>query len=390
MAYSPHPEFSRLYSIFTPDADSIGGHLNSLKARLSADDPLLVTTGSDIIIFPGSGRAPLMESFRNSTRGFVELTSISHLGVAVPFIVRMRELGDPAWEAHARRLMEQIVKVRAISTEAYWRDTVAVAAWAGLESKIADLVDYSCAVTLDFLSRGLADQTRLTFDYLRKHYLDPVGSGDVPVPINDMMAGTFGLVFLDIGHRIIGWLRNQDFDWQRLMVVVSGRAGRATAGLTWPTNSMCHLLWRASAERLPPERLYIAPHAPSLVLGDLRDAASRAALEAQFRQIWFSTRVTVEVGREMFEGYPAFKPAINSAPVIDAGTRSIGEMPAVRSPDDRRAVMTRLRFVMEDPAQQLANSVAHYIIDQLCATNNRPADVIVAGFTNVTYPRRVS
>ena len=390
MSYSPHPEFSRLYSIFTPDADSIGGHLNSLKARQSADDPLLVTTGSDIIIFPGSGREPLMESFRNSTRGFVELTSISHLGVAVPFIVRMRELGDPAWEAHARRLMEQIAKVRAINTEAYWRDTVAVTAWVGQESKITDLVEYSCAVTLDYLTRALADQTLLTFDHLREHYLDPVHSERVPVPINDMMAGTFGLVFLDIGHRIIGWLRNQDFDWQRLMVVVTGRAGRATAGLTWPTNSMCHLLWRASNERLPPERLYIAPHAPSLVLGDLRDAASRVALETQFRQIWYSTRVTVEVGRAMFEGYPAFIPAVNSAPVIDASTRSLGEMPAVTSPDDRRAVMTRLRFVMEDPAQQLANSVAHYIIDQLCATNNRAADVIVTGFTNVTYPRRVS
>jgi hypothetical protein len=390
MAYSPHPEFRTLYSIFTPDADSIGGHLNSLKARLSSDDPLLVTTGSDIIIFPGSGREPLMESFRNSTRGFVELTSISHLGVAVPFIVRMRELGDPAWEAHAHRLIDQIVKVRAVNTEVYWRDTVAVTAWAGMETKITDLVDYSCAVTLDYLTRGLADQSRLTFDYLRTHYLDPVNDTDVPVPINDMMAGTFGLVFLDIGHRIIGWLRNQDFDWQRLMVVVSGRAGRATAALTWSTNTMCHLLWRASAERLPPDRLYIAPHAPSLVLADLRDAASRAALEAEFRQIWFSIRATVEVGREMFAGYPAFEPAINSAPVIDASTRSISEMPAVRSPDDRRAVMTRLRFVMEDPAQQLANSVAPYIVDQLCDSDNRPADVIVAGFTNVTYPRRFS
>ena len=48
--------------------------------------------------------------------------------------------------------------------------------------------------------------------------------------------------------------------------------------------------------------------------------------------------------------------------------------------------MTRLRFVMEDPAQQLANSVAPYIVDQLCDSDNRPADVIVAGFTNVTYP----
>jgi hypothetical protein len=388
MAYSPHPEFSTLYSIFTPEADSIGGHLNNLKARLSADDPLLVATGSDVIIFPGSGREPLMESFRNSTRGFIELTSISHLGVAVPFIVRMRELGDPAWEAHAHRLMEQIVKVRAINTEAYWRDTVAVEAWAGLESKITDLVEYSCDVTLEFLTRGLADQTRLTFDYLRNHFLDPVQSADVPVPINDMMAGTFGLVFLDSGHRIIRWLRAQDFDWQRLMAIVSGRAGRVTAGLTWQTNSMCHLLWRASAERLSPERLYIAPHAPSLVLKDLRDAASRAALETQFRQIWYSTRVTVEVGRAMFEGYPAFRPLINSGPVIDARTQSIGEMPAVRSPEDRRAIMTRLRFVMEDPAQQLANSVAHYIIDQLCTCGNRPADVVVAGFTNVTYPQR--
>ena len=390
MAYSPHPEFSTLYSIFTPDPDSIGGNLNSLKARLSGDDPLLVTTGNDVIIFPGSGREPLMESFRTSTRGFIELTSISHLGVAVPFIVRMRELGDPAWEAHARRLIEQTAKVQAVNTEAYWRDTVAAAAWAGLESKIADLVDYSCAVTLDYLERGLSDQSLMTFDSIRTRFLDPVHSAEVPVPMNDMMAGTFGLVFLEAGYRIIGWLRKQDFDWQRLMVIVSGRAGRVTAGLTWPTNSMCHLLWRASAERLPPERLYIAPHAPPLVLENLRDAASRTALEAQFRQIWYSTRVTVEVGRAMFEGYPAFKPMINTAPVIDATTQSIGELPAMRSPDDRRTIMTRLRFVMEDPAQQLANSVAHYIIDQLCACDNRPQDVIVAGFTNVSYPRRPS
>jgi Domain of unknown function (DUF5624) len=390
MAYSPHREFSTLYSIFTPDADSIGGHLNALTARLSADDPLLVTTGSDVIIFPGSGREPLMESFRTSTRGFIELTSISHLGVAVPFIVRMHELGDPAWEAHARRLIEQLIRVRAINTEAYWHDTVAVAAWAGLESKITDLVDYTCAVTLAYLNRALADRSLLSFEHVRNHFLDPVRSPQVPVPINDMMAGTFGLVFLEAGYRIIGWLRSQNFDWERLMVIVSGRAGRPTAGLTWPTNSMCHLLWRASDEKLPPERLYVAPHAPSLVLDNLRDAASRTALESQFRQIWFSTRVTVEVGRAMFEGYPAFKPAINSAPVIDAMTQSMAELPAMRSPDDRRTVITRLRFVMEDPAQQLANSVAHYIIDQLCACGNRPEKVVIAGFSNVNYPRRPS
>jgi hypothetical protein len=49
--------------------------------------------------------------------------------------------------------------------------------------------------------------------------------------------------------------------------------------------------------------------------------------------------------------------------------------------------MTRLSFVMEDPAQQLVNSVADYIIDQLCANGNRATDVVVGGFTNITYPR---
>ncbi|MDB6084421.1 MAG: hypothetical protein JWN43_2302 [Gammaproteobacteria bacterium] len=388
MPYSPNPEFKALYSLFTPDPGSIGAHLNALNARFSKDDPLLIATGSDIVIFPGAGRAPLTESFRLSTRGFVELTSVSHLGVAVPYIIRMRELGDPAWEKYAGQLMAQTAKVRAVNTEAYWRDTVAVEAWLGLEDKIADLVDYSCKVTLAYLSKCLKDPGYLTFDYLRDQFLDPVGSAEVPVPINDMMIGTFGLVSLDIGHRIIRWLQAEDFAWERMMVVISGRAGRPTAALTWPTNNMCHLLWQASGQKLPPERLYIAAHAPGLDLESVRNEAAREKLEAQYRQIWFSTRTTVEMGRAMFEGYPAFRPVINSAPVVDDTTQWIGELPTVRSPDDRRGVITRLRFVMEDPAQQLSNASAHYIIDQLCAVNNRPADVVVPGFTNLTYPKR--
>jgi hypothetical protein len=390
MAASPRREFRDLYSIFTSDADSIGAHLNDIRARRSADDPLLVTTGSDIIVFPGSGRPPVTESFRRSTRGFIELTAISHLGVAVPYIIRMRDLGEPAWEEDANRLIDRILKVRAVNDEAYWRDTVAVAAWSGMEGKIADLVDYSCDVTLDFLRQGLRDQARLSFDYLRRHFLDPVDSPDVPVPMNDMMAGTFGLVLLDSSHRIIGWLRDQAIHWERLMIIISGRAGRATAGLTWQTNSMCHLLWQASEQRLLPERLYIAPHAPSLELENLHDDGGRAELEAQFRAIWFSSRVTVELGRAMFEGYPAFRQVIDDPPVIDENTQSLGELPTVRSPEDRRAIMTRLRFVMEDPAQQLANATAHCIIDQLCACDNLPTKVIVPGFTNMTYPRRSS
>jgi hypothetical protein len=210
----------------------------------------------------------------------------------------------------------------------------------------------------------------------------------VPVPMDDMMVGTFGLVFLDIGYRIMRWLRAQHFDWSRMMVIISGRAGRTTAGLTWQTNNMCHLLWRASQQKLAAERVYIAPHAPPLQLEALRSDTDRAALEAQYRQIWFGARVTVEVGRSMFEGYPAFEPTINAAPTLDENTRSLGEMPALRSLKDRRALITRLRFVMEDPGQQLSNAVAHYIIDQMSGEPIDPATVFVPGFTDVIYPRR--
>jgi hypothetical protein len=43
---------------------------------------------------------------------------------------------------------------------------------------------------------------------------------------------------------------------------------------------------------------------------------------------------------------------------------------------------------MEDPTQLLANSVAPYIIDQLCDSGNRPEEVVIPGFTDVAYPQR--
>ena len=386
MAYTPDPDFQALYATYTGDPESIGAHLNGYYGKLSVGDPLLVVTGSDLVIFPGNGRPPMRQSFRLSTRGFFEITGVSHLGVAVPYLIQLRALGASGWEADTRRLIAQAARVRAANTLTYWRDTVAVEAWAGLEEKIADLVDYSCALTIAYCERGLADPACFTHDHARNHFLDAVDPSQVPVPMNDMMAATFALNFLDTGFRVIRWLRSEPIDWTRMMVILSGRAGRPTAGVTWQSNSMCHLLWQASDQRLDPERLMIAPHAPPLVLAEI-DGPDGGEVEARFRQIWFSSRATVEMGRIMYRDYPAFRRTVQAAPVVDADTDSVSEIPTVRSADDRRAIITRLRFVMEDPAQQLANAGAQFIVDQLCANGNRPADVIVPGFTNTVYPR---
>jgi hypothetical protein len=109
----------------------------------------------------------------------------------------------------------------------------------------------------------------------------------------------------------------------------------------------------------------------------------------EFRQIWNNTRASVEMARAMFEGFPSFEIANRTPPTIPlTATSVLHEMPSLRSPDDRFTAIARLRVVMEDPGQLLANSVASYIVDQLCAGDNRPGEVVIPGFTNVNYPRR--
>ena len=389
MAYAPHDYFRSLYEAYTGQ-DSTGQHLTRYMVHLTESDPILVVTGADFFIFPGNKRPPIVESFRNSTRGFIELTAISHLGPAVAWIFRLRELGYPTWRADAARLLERIQKIHSVNDDDYWRKVVAADAFAGYETKIADMVDYTCRVTTRYLTSCLEDESRISFEALRNTYLDPVNSADIPVPINDVMIATFTLAFLDIGHRMLRWLRAQNFDWTRLMVLVSGKIGRPSSGLTWATNNNCHLLWKASGERLVPENVQITPHGPAVTVADLANEARVREVEQQARDIFLHLRANIQMSRLMFAGYPSFTKSIEDPPVIEAGTKTLRAMPRLRSPDDRQTALTRLRFVMEDPTQLLANSVAHFVIDQLCESDNQPEKVVIPGFTNIRYPARRS
>jgi hypothetical protein len=387
MTYAPHAHFKSLYDAYT-GPDSTGQHLTKYMVRLTEREPILIITGADFVIFPGSGKDPIVESFRNSTRGFVELTAISHLGAAIAWIFRLRELGYPTWRDDANRLIERMEKIHSINDDSYWKDVVAVEAFKGYESKIVDLIDYTCEVSKTYLRACLADEHIMTHENLRKHYLDPVNSAEIPIPINDVMVATFTLTYLDIAHRILGWLRAQNFDWQTLMVLVSGRAGRPSSGLTWATNNSCHLIWRASQERLNPENVQITPHGPSLALADMGNKTRLTEIEGQFRDIFLHLRANINMSRIMFEGYPSFAKSIEEPPVIEPKTKTLHAMPRLRSPDDRLTAITRLRFVMEDPTQMLSNSVAHFVTDQLAEHGNRPEAVVIPGFSNITYPRR--
>lgn len=382
MSYQPDAAFAGLFRAFTSDPQSIGAHITQQMAQLHADDPMIVSSGSDIVLFPGAGRAPSIESFRKSTRGFIELTAVSHLPLALAYLARMRELNPDSdvWRADATRLIEHADATSAANSVALWRDRIAVGSLAGHEQKIANLVDYTCRVSIDTLRRVLADPSLLTFDTLIDEYFEPSADSLVdpiaPVPMNDVMFATFGLAFLDIVYRIGNWLRAQSPDWQRTMVLVSGQSGRPTAGATATTNNMCYLLWRTSGGALPSDHVFVAPHAPSFVAAELPDASGMAELERSYRGIWLNTRASIDVARRLFPAQQAWRFDISPAEA----------MPPIRGVDDREASKARLRRIMEDPTQLLSNCVADYIVDSLHANGNDPRKVEIPGFTNIDYP----
>jgi hypothetical protein len=366
--------------------NSIGQHLTHQLVDMNKSDAMLVVTGSDYVLFPGRGARPIVQSFRLSTRGFVELTAVSHLGPAVAWIFRLREIGYPAWRDDAARLLTSIYEVSAVNDAGYWRQHVAVDAFRGQESKIADAVSYACSITERFLRRCLSDERLMTYDNLRRGFLEPADDPATPVPMNDVMVGTFGLAYLDIAHRIVGWLRTQELDWLKLAVLFTGPSGRPSSGLTWQTNNACYLLRMVSGKRLPRANVFITPHGPTANVGELDKDDYAKCAELAYREILMHLRGGIDLSRLMFAGFPSFVEPDDESPVIRGNTQSLGDMPRLRAPDDRVTAITRLRFVMEDPRQLLSNSVAHFVIDQLCANDNRPEVVVVPGFTNVTYP----
>jgi hypothetical protein len=381
MSYEPDCEFAALFRAFTSDPNSIGVDLSEILVRQTSNCPLIVSTASDIAIFPALGRDPIVESFRTSTRGFIELTAISHLPLALAYLVQIRNFAPAGklWRVRAAQLIEQGQRTRQSNTVAMWRDVVALSAFSGHEEKITDLVEYTLEQSISYLTRALADESLLSFESLISNYFDFTPTSIRPANMNDVMFATFALAYIDIAYRIGTWLKAQPVDWSQAMVLVTGQSGRPTAGTTWETNNMCNLIWRSTNRVLPRDRVYVAPHAASFSIDKLPDRSGFLQLEKDYRKLWCKTRASVEVSQLMFAGYKGY----------EAPLSSVECMPPVRGVDDRENYVARMRRIMEDPQQLISNCVADYIVDELDRTNYHPSKVVIPGFTNVNFVKSV-
>lgn len=381
------PELVELFETYTANPRSIGAQLMAATCRRHQNDPLLVATGADFILFPGSGRAPEVESFRLSTRGFKELAGVSHLAPAVATIVQLHllEPSSAQWRIEAERLLAATRRSRAANSETLWRDVIAVEAYRGREAAIAVLIDHACARTIRFLEQALAGKVVLDPATLRTRFLEE--PGDDRVSFSAIMIATFFLVGMDIAHRVTAWLQRAGIDWSRAMVLITGKQGRPTAGVTYSSNSICAMIVGASGNRLPFDRIYIAPHAPAVTLQPPVDPGATEALEQPMRELWAYTRAIGELGPLMFDGYPAYAASATPAPEISASTTSLAEMPRITGPNDWLAMTARLRLVMEDPRQLLSGCVTDYAVEQLARLGNDPVKVTVPGLDGFVYPR---
>lgn len=380
------PELVELFRAYTGGGGGIGSHLTQAAARVTARDPLIVATGSDLALYPGGGRPPRVEPFRLSTRGFKELAAVSHLGPALASLARMRALEpDGPWRRDAQDLLATTRNARRANSPGLWADRIAVAAFAGREPAIAAMVDYSCRITERVLERALADGSYLAPETLRTDYLSGPHA-DLPVPFDRVMVATFFLTGLDIAHRLLRWFDEMDLPWHRVMAIIAGRQGRSTAGVTLESNSVAGVVLAASRGHLAEERLLIAPHAPVFPQFDGVDLDPVAAFESDYRLLWAGSAATAALGEDMFAGHPRFAPPRVRRTPLRPGMRTIAEKPAVQGPDDWPALIARMRLVLEDPRQLLSGAVTDYAAAQLAAHGNRPRDVTVPGLDGEPYP----
>ncbi len=381
------PELLELYQTYTAHPQSVAAHFNAASARATAENPLVVGTGTDIAVFRGGGAAPVVERIRTATGGFKELAAVSHLGPAVAAVMAMKRLDpDGPWRADAERLILRCEDARRANSVELWRDKIAVEAYRGREQMIAQMIDYCCRVTERFLQRSLRDPSYLCVENLQDDYLEGPGE-NLPVPMNRMMVATFFLTGLDIAYRIIRFFDRLDLEWERTMVMMVGRSGKPTGAVTRESHSVGVIIDIASRGRLAVPNLLIAPHAPVFPPFDGTNLSAIAATERGYREFWSQIVAMADLAAEMFSRYPAFVPRRVTGVLLTEDIQTIDSMPRIEAADDWFALTTRLRMVLEDPQQVLSAAVTDFAARQLVEHNNDPTAVTVPGLDGEPYPK---
>ena len=380
--YQTPTSFMNLYKLFSSAGgeSSIGLQLAQAMAAaetLDTSGPLIVVTGTGLYVYDDTSRELVAEvDFRlNPATGFFEMTAISHIGPAVSYLARMKELGDSRWSAGVDALLADISAVRATNAaeENNWLDRLDLEAWAAHRDEIQNMVDYACYMAGSYL-KGVkqGDGSDFTVASVATDFLD-LESEQFPISYNAVMVATFMLVALEDSYKLQTALADKEIDWSAARVVMRMEIGsNITAGLTAGTLSMYQTLRLVASGDLPHDRIFIAPYAEEKsTLGEA--VLPQEDFDYYAVDVWERAYSRSQTALEIFSHIETvYLPQRPPLP---------GDYDET-DPDDIEAFMVRMKHSLTDVRELLSNSVGFWMPNELADKNWNPAEVAIPGLTH--------
>ncbi len=384
-AYSTPQEFLDLYFDFggyhDPDFPigqqtipaALTQTLQSQSSAIAPAGPLVLVIGSEMLIYDAERQLKYAKQFR-ATRdsGFFEMTAVSHIGPAIAYLAKIRELDDQAWKPLLKRLQRHIAAAQELNEQSapHWLERANITAWQTWHTEIRAMLQYALQVSGDYLHRVEQHPESFTVENVQREFLG--GGQRYPIPFNNVMIATFMLTTLQEMTAIHEEVAALELDWSQAKVIIQLQAGtNVTAGLTAQTNWMVPFLQALSQGQLPAERILIAPYAAHQArLGE--QELSREAYQYYSQAVWGSIQNRTRVAADIFRHIP-------DMPTLPAAPRP-GDYADTQADQIEHFIM-RLKESMTAPQEMLSNAVGFWMAGELQAKQWQLNQVQVPGLT---------
>ncbi|MCF6776741.1 DUF5624 domain-containing protein [Thiotrichales bacterium 19X7-9] len=382
---TPTAFYQLLHSFYGQDK-SIGTTLSkemqtNSTSNTSSASVLILFLNSDLYIYDQNRKLLAHESLRvQPNSGFFEMTSISHIGPAIAYLLYLKNLGDTHWKSLALSLLDNIKSTYKVNNQKpNWVYQLNNPAWQGHQKAIHCMSNYALSLSKSYLTSILKNPNSFNETTFKNNFIES-HSKAYPIPYNNVMIGTFMLVGLDDAYRLHQTFSKLDINWQNAKVILRNVAGsNYTAGLTKDSNWYYNFLKVESNNQLPDRRIFIAAYAKVL------DSVGDKTLPLKAYNYYTESVWGALYNREIIANK-----TLSFIADITTTTQS-SSLPGDYSntkADDIAAFSKRLKYTFSDPTQMLSNTIGFWI-PQALANNHYDAQTIKLPGLEAGFPKGI-
>lgn len=344
----------------------------------NSDGHLIIASDTGVYVYssePGH-KCLASTSFRAAPNsGFYELTSVSHVGPAISYLVTLNSMNNNSWEKHLDPMIEHLRQVKEDNNkpiDKHWTTKVDCPAWVGQNERIKNLIDYACSLAGNFLCDVRRDKKSFTADKVQKEFIE-VASEKFPISYGHVMIGTFSLIAFQSAYSIYQALTNHDINWKTAKIILHNLAGtNYSSGLTKDTNWVYPTIKAVAGDALPEERMMITPYA-TLPEEVGNDHLSDKSWELLANNVWGAMYARPQFAKRAFEQIKD----------IDDSNQKV-QIPGdygYTTADQIDHFLMRLKYSTTDLRQMLSNTVGFWMGGEAISKGWDPSKIDFPGFT---------